>query len=72
MARNLFVTLVLFLFLCSCKQLKESDIQFCYTHPKYGEVCVKMFGKKFMIERTDLKPEEKAEVIKWVEEQEKK
>ena len=41
-------------------------IEVCYVHPTYGQVCVSIGGKEF--KRSDLTPEQQAEVDKWLKE----
>lgn len=45
-------------------------VEVCYVHPVYGQVCVKVGGKKHYAE--NLTPAQRAEVEKWIAEQEKK
>lgn len=42
------------------------QLEFCYMHPTYGQVCVSVGGKKHY--REDLTPAQRAEVEKWVAE----
>lgn len=28
--------------------LKNADYEVCYTHPQYGEVCIKLNGKEYV------------------------
>jgi hypothetical protein len=44
-------------------------VEICYRHPKYGVVCVRINGKNYRIDRSDLTLEERAEVEAWLREQ---
>ena len=43
-------------------------VEVCYVHPTYGQVCVKVGGKKHYSE--DLTPAQRVEVEKWIAEKE--
>ena len=51
-----------------CESMPALEV--CYVHPVYGQVCVKVGGKKHYAE--DLTPAQRAEVEKWIAEKEKK
>jgi len=59
--------LVMALFGCG---LFPDDVEVCYVHPVYGQVCVKVGGKKHYAE--ELTPAQRAEVEKWIAAQEGK
>lgn len=48
--------------------LFQDGVEVCYVHPVYGQVCVKVGGKKHYAE--NLTPEQRAEVEKWIKEKE--
>jgi len=52
-----------------CQEFRETPVQFCYIHPKYGEVCVSIGGKRYKIDRPDLSPEQKTDVENWLKTQ---
>lgn len=41
-----------------------ASVEVCYSHPKYGEVCVMLGGKEF--KRSDLTAEQAVEVDLWL------
>lgn len=53
----------------SCESL-PFPIEACYTHPVYGEVCIKMGGRRYYDPK--LTPEQRAEVDKWIDQKEGK
>jgi hypothetical protein len=60
------LVLALLLATAACKSLQGGDVELCYTHPKYGVVCVKINGKNYRIDRPDLTLEERDEVEAWL------
>jgi uncharacterized protein YceK len=66
MVRQVKLLLVLSLLLAGC----GSTVEVCYTHPKYGAVCVKVGGKTLV--DPSLTPAERKEVDEWLKTQEPK
>lgn len=63
--------LVCLLCLTGSKCMGDTPIEVCMMHPKYGAVCVKINGKSYDINRTDLTADQTKEVKEWVAEQSK-
>lgn len=63
------ITAVLVAFtLAGCASLfRETGMEICYEHPKYGRVCVKVGGKVYVDKQ--LTEVERAEVLEWVDRQ---
>jgi hypothetical protein len=64
-----YAAAVLILTLTGCG-LFPDGVDVCYVHPVYGQVCVKVGGKKHYAE--NLTPAQRAEVEKWIAEKESK
>ena len=54
------------LFLTRCKN--GPDIEICYDHPKFGQVCAVRVKGQWLI-RTTLDPDAAKEVLQWIKEQ---
>lgn len=57
----LAILVVMFLGGCTfldkvAENLKNADYEVCYTHPQYGEVCIKLNGKEY-VQKDALPPE---------------
>lgn len=70
-ATMLGLLLVALLVLPAARCMGDTPIELCYTHPVYGAVCVKINGKSYDINRTDLTPAQLAEVKDWLAKQPK-
>lgn len=67
------ITLALVCLFCltGARCMGDTPIELCYSHPIYGAVCVKINGKNYDINRSDLTPAQLQEVKDWLAKQPK-
>ncbi len=66
------LSVLLLLVLVGCAELYDvlPPVEACYNHPKYGQVCFVINGKKHYAEA--LTPQQRAEVERWILDSERK
>lgn len=66
MLKKIALAAALVLPLVGCSLLQSASYEVCYSHPQYGEVCVKLNGKDY-VQKDALPPPLKAAVTDHVE-----